>query len=67
LGDDGIGTLFMDAWSIVRPFVIFYGHFLKLEVIWYIFPVLVFCTKKNLATLLVIPGPRVLDVNVKKI
>jgi hypothetical protein len=31
---------------------IFYGHLVKFVVIWYIFPVLVFCTKKNLATLL---------------
>jgi hypothetical protein len=32
-------------------FVIFYGHLVSLVVIWYIFPVLVFCIKKNLATL----------------
>jgi hypothetical protein len=38
---------FMDTWSNLRSFVIFYGYL----VIWYIFPVLVFCTKKNLATL----------------
>jgi hypothetical protein len=32
---------------------IFYGHFVYFMVIWYIFPVLVFCTKKNLSTLVV--------------
>jgi hypothetical protein len=42
---------FMDSWSILRSFVIFYGHFVKFVVIWYIFPILVFCNKKNLATL----------------
>jgi hypothetical protein len=36
---------------ILRSFVIFYGHFVQFVVIWYIFPVLVFCNKKNLATL----------------
>jgi hypothetical protein len=38
---------YMDSWSILWSFVIFYGHL----VIWYIFPVLVFCTKKNLGFL----------------
>jgi hypothetical protein len=28
---------FMDTWSILRSFVIFYGHLVKLVVIWYIF------------------------------
>jgi hypothetical protein len=42
---------FMDTWSILRPFVIFYGHLVEFVVIWYIFHVLVFCTKINLATL----------------
>jgi hypothetical protein len=42
----------MDTWSILRSFVIFYLHLGKLVVIWYLFPVLVFCTKKNLATLI---------------
>jgi hypothetical protein len=36
----------------LRAFGIFYGHLVHFVVIWYIFPVLVFCTKKNLATLL---------------
>jgi hypothetical protein len=44
-------SIFMDSWSILRSFVIFYGHLVQFMVIWYIFPVLVFCTKKNLATL----------------
>jgi hypothetical protein len=43
---------FMDTWSILRSFVIFYRHLVELMVILYIFSVLVFCTKKNLATLL---------------
>jgi hypothetical protein len=42
---------FMDIWSILLSIVTFYGHLVYLVVIWYIFPVLVFCTKKNLATL----------------
>jgi hypothetical protein len=42
---------FMDIWSILQPFVIFYGHLVYFVVSWYIFPVLVCCTKKNLATL----------------
>jgi hypothetical protein len=37
-----------------RSFVIFWGQLVKLMVIWYIFPDLVFCTKKNLATLVTI-------------
>jgi hypothetical protein len=42
---------FMDTRSILRSFVIFYGHLVYFVVIWHIFPVLVFCTKKNLAAL----------------
>jgi hypothetical protein len=42
---------FMDTWSILRSFVIFYVYLVQFVVIWYIFPVLVFSTKKNLATL----------------
>jgi hypothetical protein len=41
----------MDIWSILRPFGIFNGRLVYFVVIWYIFPVLVFCTEKNLATL----------------
>jgi hypothetical protein len=37
--------------SIVRPNVIFCGRLVHFVVIWYIFPVLVCCTEKNLATL----------------
>jgi hypothetical protein len=44
---------FLVIWAILRPLGIFYicafGNFV---VIWYIFPALVYCTKKNLATLL---------------
>jgi hypothetical protein len=39
---------FMTIWSILE---IFNGHFVYYVVIWYIFPGLVFCTMKNLATL----------------
>jgi hypothetical protein len=35
----------------LRPIDIFYGHLVYFVVIWYIFPMLVCCTKKNLATL----------------
>jgi hypothetical protein len=42
----------MAVWSIFLPFGIFYGHFVYFHPFWYILPVLVFCTKKNLATLL---------------
>jgi hypothetical protein len=42
---------FMTIWSILRPLEIFYGHLVYFAVIWYIFPVFAFCTKKNLATL----------------
>jgi hypothetical protein len=35
----------------LRPFGIFCSHLLHFRTIWYIFPVLVSCTKKNLATL----------------
>jgi hypothetical protein len=31
-------------------FAIIYGHFVYVVVIWYISPILVYCTKKNLAT-----------------
>jgi hypothetical protein len=43
---------FMAIWSILRPFGIFYGHSVYFMVIWYIFPVWVCCTMKNLATLI---------------
>jgi hypothetical protein len=42
----------MDFWHILQPFCIFHVHLVYFVVIWYIFPVLVCCTKKNLATLL---------------
>jgi uncharacterized membrane protein YesL len=41
----------MAIWSILLPFSIFCGHLLYFVVIWYIFPVLVCYTNKNLATL----------------
>jgi hypothetical protein len=45
------------CWYILWPLVTFYGNWVYfvacryLEIIWYIFPVLVFCTKKRLSTL----------------
>jgi hypothetical protein len=42
---------FVDIWSILRPFDILFGHLVYFVVIWYIFPLLVNCTKINLATL----------------
>jgi hypothetical protein len=44
---------FMAIWSILRTFGIFYDHLVHFVFIWYTYiPVLVSCTKKNLATLL---------------
>jgi hypothetical protein len=43
---------FIDIWSIILPFDIFYGHLVYCVVIRYIFPVLVYWIKQNLATLL---------------
>jgi hypothetical protein len=36
----------------VHSFAVYYGHLVYFLVIWYIFPVLVCCCNKNLATLL---------------
>jgi hypothetical protein len=38
---------FRTIWSYLRPFSIFCGHLVYFMVIWYIFPVLVCCTKKS--------------------
>jgi hypothetical protein len=48
-------VLFMVIWYFLWSFGTFYGHLVLFMVIWYIFPVLVFCTEKNLATLLKFP------------
>jgi hypothetical protein len=37
--------------NILWPFGTFCGHLVHFVAIWYIFPILVFCTKTNLATL----------------
>jgi hypothetical protein len=42
---------FMAIWNILQIFGIFYDHSVHFVFIWYIFPVLVSFTKKNLATL----------------
>jgi hypothetical protein len=43
--------IFLAIWNILLTFGIFYDHLEHFVVIWYIFPVLVSCTKENLATL----------------
>jgi hypothetical protein len=42
---------FTAIWNILGTFDIFYGHLVQVVFVWYIFPVLVHCTTKNLATL----------------
>jgi hypothetical protein len=42
---------FMAIWNILRPFGKFCDHLVHFVLIWYIFPFLVSCTNKNLATL----------------
>jgi hypothetical protein len=42
---------FTEIWTILRTFGEVYDHLVHLVLIWYIFPVLVSRTKKNLATL----------------
>jgi hypothetical protein len=42
---------FMAIWSTFQPFDIFHGLWVYFPPFWYILPVLVCCTKKNLATL----------------
>jgi hypothetical protein len=44
-------VIFMSISSILWPNGIFYGHLVHFVVIWYMFHVLVYCTEKNLATL----------------
>jgi hypothetical protein len=43
---------YLAVWSILRLFGMFLGHLVYFMIFWYIFPVLVCFTKKNLATLL---------------
>jgi hypothetical protein len=43
--------IFLAVRSILWPSGIFYGFLVYLKVNWYILPVLVSCSKKNLATL----------------
>jgi hypothetical protein len=42
---------FMASWNILLTFGKFYNHLVNLVLIWYIFPVWVSHTRKNLATL----------------
>jgi hypothetical protein len=46
-----MSVFYMAAWSILQIFGIFCSHLVHFMVIWYSFPVLVRCTKKNLANL----------------
>jgi hypothetical protein len=49
---DGKMLIYFEAiWNILQTFGIFYGHLLHFVFIWSFFPVLVSCTKNNLATL----------------
>jgi hypothetical protein len=41
----------MTIWYTLEPFAMFSSHLLCFVVICYIFPILVHCIKKNLATL----------------
>jgi hypothetical protein len=45
----------MPIWNISQTFAIFYNHLLHFVFIWYIFPGLASCNKKNLATLVQSP------------
>jgi hypothetical protein len=40
--------------KILQTFGIFYGNFANLGAVWYISPILVYCVKKNLATLIAV-------------
>jgi hypothetical protein len=42
---------FMSIWSILRPFGVFYGHLVHFTRFGTFEPIMVFCIKKNLATL----------------
>jgi hypothetical protein len=44
----------IDIWNILQAFGIYYDHLVHNVFIWYIFPVWVSRTKKNLATLIYI-------------
>jgi hypothetical protein len=47
-----ISVYFMPNWSILGSFGIFCSNLVYLKVLWNIFPVLMFCAKRNLATLI---------------
>jgi hypothetical protein len=51
---EDVGMYFMDTWSILRSFGIFFDSSWKFGIF---YPVLVFFTKKNLATLLTSTEP----------
>jgi hypothetical protein len=45
-------TSFMNIWYTLWQFALFFGNLANSVVIYYIIPILVYCMKKNLATLL---------------
>jgi hypothetical protein len=49
LGMENVGIVFVIL-TILRPFGIIYFHLVYFVAIWLFFPVLLCCTKKNLAT-----------------
>jgi hypothetical protein len=53
---------FMSIRYILRPFAKFYGHLVYFLVIWYILHILVICSKKNLATLVLRPIKKTLTI-----
>jgi hypothetical protein len=61
----------MAIWNILRTFGTFYDHLVHFVFVWYIFPVLVSWTNKNLATLAMIRDGRnklrIQNVNSKQI
>jgi hypothetical protein len=51
LGVNFGGSCNLRCWYILWTFSLFHGHSIYFMAVWYIFPVLVCCSKKNLATL----------------
>jgi hypothetical protein len=49
---------FLSIWYILRSFDLFFGRLVYFVAVWYIFPVLVYCAQKNLATLITPVPPK---------
>jgi hypothetical protein len=58
---------FMFIWNILWRFGLFNDHLVHFVFIWYIFPGLVSCTKKTLATLVFNPHSKARNSIIKKI